>query len=74
MSLCPEFEYRQTLSDEDFWIHIFGEGPTYNDDDRPDLDEPYTTSDPCPICYSIEACGYDNEGRPMIHSLDVNDD
>lgn len=25
--------------------------------------------DPCPVCGSDDACGYDSEGRPLIHAL-----
>ena len=28
----------------------------------------------CPVCGSEAACGYDNEGRPLIHALPAEDD
>lgn len=26
-------------------------------------------TDPCPVCHASGACGYDDEGRALIHSL-----
>lgn len=27
----------------------------------------------CPLCHARGACGYDDEGRPLIHSLNTDD-
>lgn len=29
--------------------------------------------EPCPVCHASGACGYDNEGRALIHSLNVDE-
>lgn len=65
--LCPEADYRDTLTDEDFWAHVYPQG------DGPDADgtedgyaPPYGR--PCEVCGELGACGYDAEGRPMIHA------
>lgn len=67
MSLCPEGDYRASLSDEDFWAHVFK--TDYPDIDESDLDETSSLPMPCPVCGSIEACDYDSEGRPLIHTF-----
>lgn len=73
--ICPEAEYRESLSDEEFWAHVFQtDYPDWSDFDGPDLDEPYRLPDPCVVCGSTTACGYDNEGRPMIHTVEDNED
>jgi len=28
---------------------------------------------PCPLCGACDACGYDSEGRPLIHVLGVEE-
>lgn len=73
---------RDGLTEEDFWAHVLS---TYavGDDLAPDPDEWAPSTDarglgivvisdhvsPCPICHSWTACGYDTEGRPMIHAF-----
>lgn len=70
--LCPDADYRDTLSDDDFWAHVFRaytDGPDVEDDwDVPPLDPVQATS-PCPLCGEFGACGYDAEGRAMIHAV-----
>lgn len=71
--ICPEFEYRNTLSDEDFWAYVFpnSDFPELTDYfDGPDLDDPTVLDTPCPVCHSTTACGYDSEGRAMIHVVE----
>lgn len=75
MSLCPEAAYRASLTDAEFWEHVFhgDDGP----DDYDPADDPYlptgergeaVLATPCDVCGSfLEACGYDTEGRPFIH-------
>lgn len=66
--LCPEADYRDTLTDEEFWAHV------YHQDDGPDMEGPEDFDllrhfgRECEVCGEIGACGYDNEGRPMIHT------
>lgn len=72
MSLCPEFQYRESLSDEEFWAHIFQtDYEEYIDFD--DIDHSPELPNPCKVCGELTACGYDSEGRPMIHSENVED-
>lgn len=41
-----------------------------NYDPTPDEIERYQfDNNPCPLCGSLEACGSDDEGRPMIHVI-----
>jgi hypothetical protein len=82
MSLCPELEVLATMTDEEFWAHVFqneGFGPDEDDyaPDREDLELERVglqTAPPCPECGTIGACGYDDEGRPMIHAVLDHDD
>lgn len=41
--------------------------PEYGPEPEPDPDESLEIA-PCPICGELGACGYDSEGRPLIHS------
>lgn len=75
--LCPEGRGRSLMSDDDFWAHVLlGEQPEYFEDDEPDLDQTTGQNEPCPECGERGACGYDMEGRPMIHTTqdDEEDD
>lgn len=80
MSLCPEAEYRASLSDGEFWEHVFhgDDGPDDRDYD-PEMDfnipppNEIDISEQCPICGSTGACKYDEEGLPMIHAVGVRD-
>ena len=69
MSLCPEHDYREGLSDEEFWDHVYSNLPGHygEDFDGPEPDMFPISGEPCPECGETGPCGYDNEGRPMIH-------
>lgn len=71
VSLCPEYDYRQSLSDGDFWEHVFNGGLPEMLFEEPETDE-YIMA-PCIHCGSVGACGYDEQGRAMIHCLDSDD-
>lgn len=79
MSLCPDREYRESLSEDDFWPYVLlGQRPGEDypePDDEPDLDGIQFTGtfEACPECGEYEACGYDTEGRPMIHVTEGED-
>lgn len=61
-----------SVSDADFWERVFSGG-----DNRPDPDE-YDPAhealgpqlEPCPTCGERGACGWDAEGRPLIHTTE----
>lgn len=75
MSLCPESEYRRSLDEGDFWNYVLlGIKPgdrqdNYDPEDDPNFPELISLepNTPCSLCGVIGACGYDEEGRPMIH-------
>jgi hypothetical protein len=76
MSICPEHDYRSNLSDQEFWGRVAANliadtQIDYNDEDLYDQEEDFN---PCTICGSSGACGYDIEGRPMIHLEDDRSD
>jgi hypothetical protein len=67
---CASSPEAAAMSDADFWAHV------YPDDPEPDIDPyegepgPVGIADPCPECGAAGACGYDDEGRPMIHAVE----
>lgn len=73
--ICPEAEQRDAMSDSEFWEHALRATrlPTL-DEDWPDEDPADWRSDPCTVCRSMGACGYDAEGRPLIHPEPDEDD
>lgn len=46
--------------------------PSYADQGPPDMDQESLTSTPCPVCGEVGACGYDAEGRALIHATEVD--
>lgn len=78
-SRCPEAAFRDSLDDGDFWNYVllgllpgqeqFDDGPW--DDGPPEIT--YAPLNPCRVCGSIDACGYDNEGRALIHATEDDD-
>lgn len=71
-ALCPEADMRDAMSEDDFWAHVFRQPEPF--DDGPELDDTTNQDKPCPLCGEQGACGYDNEGRPLIHALDAQED
>lgn len=78
MTNCPEGEFRSKLSDEEFWDYVLKSAREITfkfDDDNSFIDDiALLLNQPCVICGELGACGYDAEGRPMIHSLAEEDD
>ena len=76
MSLCPGSAKREAMSDGEFWDYVHhGIEPGTADADLEDLIVPdeiemaeLHLTDPCPECGATRACGYDEIGRPMIHT------
>jgi hypothetical protein len=73
MSLCPEAAERAEMPDDQFWEFVYRDhyadaGP----DDEPLDDVGPAYDDGCPTCGARGACGYDHEGRPMIHTTEVD--
>lgn len=71
---------RAGMTDDEFWADVargLGEQPLYQDDDpHGDYYDPDPTlglPDPCTVCGSLGACGYDAQGQPMIHTTDRED-
>lgn len=82
MTLCPEATKRSAMDDGEFWEYVLlGIDPAYDKDYDPDddpnaprPDDPAFTLIPCPVCGThFGACGYDQEGRPMIHATPQDD-
>lgn len=80
--LCSEAEYRDSLSDDDFWVYVLtgqrpdDPDPDYWDEEVPDDIEMQTMgiAEPCPECGERGACAVDAEGRALIHVTEEVDD
>lgn len=71
MSLCPEAAERAAMTDDEFWAHVFapytqGGEPDYPDPAHAALDADLDQT-PCEECGAVGACGWDDEGRPLVH-------
>jgi hypothetical protein len=82
-SLCPEADKRAAMTDGEFWEHVLLGGPpddSYDPDDDPNIPDQREhevetrLARPCAECGQMGACGYDAEGRPMIHVENDTDD
>lgn len=59
------------MDDDAFWAHVLGGSDLYEADD---FDVPISNQGaPCPECGETGACGYDAEGRAMVH-ITTDDD
>jgi hypothetical protein len=71
--LCPEADFRASLSDADFWNYVLlgvrpGEEPDWDGQGSYDEPEPLDiVLNPCGVCGEWGPCDYDAEGRPLIH-------
>lgn len=77
---CPETAFRAELNDGEFWDFVLngvrpGDDPEVGDDFDDDAMVPVLP--PCEVCGERGPCGYDMEGRPLIHATEtaeVDDD
>lgn len=70
---CPEGAYRASLTDDEFWEHVYPE--IFGIEEQFGADEVHTlTTGPCTQCGSTSACAYDAEGRPLIHAETGDDE
>lgn len=82
MTLCPEAEYRASLSDAEFWEHVLLGGVQVEDDYDPDSDPNCPPETPmacdewgtCPLCGETGACAFDVNGDPMRHVTSDRED
>lgn len=69
--LCPEADARDAMDDGEFWAHVAKNLGAIDAEEFPvDGDDLRALGDaePCEVCGETGACGYDAEGRPMIHA------
>lgn len=77
---CAVREERAAMTDEEYDADVaesLQRGGWYGDvevfdqpsvhDDEPLVEVPFSAGSPCTECGATAACGYDSEGRPMIH-------
>jgi hypothetical protein len=55
-------------SDKRCGCHCTDQPATEDLPEPPDIDVESLGIDPCPVCGEPGACGYDAEGRPLIHT------
>lgn len=80
VSRCPEAAERAAMDDGAFWERVRdsllapGADPFADWADGEDLDDldflPDRLGQPCPVCHERGACGFDLEGRALIHALE----
>jgi hypothetical protein len=64
---------RDGMDEVEFWHHVGRSMGAVididiaDDVDQSGLDELALAPQPCPVCGSMGACGYDAEGRALIH-------
>ncbi len=77
-SLCNEADLRDSMSDREFWAHVYPQTeyePRQPDDQEiEEFDLMARLADPCPECGVLGACAYDAEGRALIHVTEASDD
>jgi hypothetical protein len=75
MSLCPERELRDSMTEDEFWAHVYRDylGVHELAEELEDIETPTLVGSPCPECGAAGACGYDTEGRALIHALSEED-
>lgn len=77
---CTVRDRRSTMTDDEFWGDVsdmLGINTTPEQlQEALELDECFGISapNPCPECGASVACGYDSEGRPMIHVVEEKDE
>lgn len=78
--LCRNRQTRAAMTDEEFWAHVLRSD---SESARNDLDFSDAIDDvelvsldasPCDTCGSKKECGYDEQGRPMIHTTKKGSD
>jgi hypothetical protein len=72
--LCPEADKRDAMTDDEFEAYVADNlsEPYEPFDDGTEIDVAMSTTE-CTACGSMSACGYDAEGRPMIHTTEESE-
>lgn len=66
---CASSPEAQAMPEEDFWDAVFShhQGPEPDDEDLSDQHPLFAEMAPCRECGEMGPCGFDVEGRPMVH-------
>ncbi len=67
--LCPEAAERAAMSDAEFWERVLAT-PVEPAEYDPAHEAIGPQLEPCPTCGERGACGWDAEGRPLIHTTE----
>lgn len=67
--LCPEADLRDAMTDEEFWAHVLASPEPWPDE----VEVTSLDGIPCAECGEVGACGYDFEGRPLVHIVKDED-
>jgi hypothetical protein len=77
---CASSRAAQALPDEEFWARVMEQGDPgapwdmIDDGHEFELDLGTYQNQPCRVCGGLGACGYDEEGRPLIHATESSDE
>lgn len=64
---CASSPEAQALPETEFWSKVYERKYAALDLEYEVAEEEALSVSPCGVCGSTTACGYDSEGRPMIH-------
>lgn len=71
---CASSPEAQAMPEDEYWAKVFDR--PWGEPDPDEAEELVRTrrelpisAGPCPVCGEFEACGYDAEGRALIHAL-----
>jgi hypothetical protein len=59
------------MTDDEFWDDVAESLQAQDRENLTDVspDDEVPVTEPCPECGAAGACGWDSEGRPLIHAL-----
>jgi len=74
--VCPEQDKRAAMCEDDFWEYVLNRDvPKMEEDDGGNWEEGVSAAaDVCSVCGSIAECGWDAEGRALIHVTEENNE
>lgn len=68
---CASSPEAAAMDDGEFWDNVASSimSDPYPHDPSHEAIDAFLHGDPCEECGAVGACGWDSEGRPLIHAL-----